>query len=169
MEWALAVVALVLAAGLGWQRAARRTPDVPRLTHETRAPRGRPDPDDPPLSRDDEQDLERMFAEVDREEAAHLMRLLELRMGDVIHRQVPVRAIRQAPARTVARICFSNGVIVLATTRKPGDLVHMATAMLTTSVTLDELSHTADGPVLRFAWRGGGGLEVLAVGLDQAD
>ena len=121
------------------------------------------------MSPDDEMDLERIFAEVDREEAAHLMRLLELRMGDVIRRQVPVRAIRQAPARTVARICFSNGVIVLATTMKAGDLVHMASAMLTTSVTLDELSHTPEGPVLRFVWRGGGRIEVLAVGLDQAD
>ncbi len=169
MEWALAVVALALAAGLGWQRAARRTPDVPRLTPRTRAAQGRPDPADPPVSPDDEMDLERIFAEVDREEAAHLMRLLELRMGDVIRRQVPVRAIRQAPARTVARICFSNGVIVLATTMKAGDLVHMASAMLTTSVTLDELSHTPEGPVLRFVWRGGGRIEVLAVGLDQAD
>jgi hypothetical protein len=168
MEWALAVVALVLAAGLGWQRAARRAPEVPRLTPDRRTDRG-PAPGDPPLSDDDAQDLERMFAAVDREEAGQLVRLLQLRMRDVIHRQVPVRAIRQAPARSVARICFSNGVVVLATSRRPGDLVHMATAMLTTSVTLHGLRHTPEGPVLHFSWRGSEGLEVLAVGLDQAD
>ncbi|MCE0487431.1 hypothetical protein [Ornithinimicrobium sediminis] len=167
MEWALALVALVLVVGLGWSRAARQQPEEPHTGVARPRPRA-PDPD-LPLSADDEQDLERMFAEVDREEAAHLRRLLEVRMGDVIRRQVPVRAIRQAPARSVARICFSNGDVVLATSRRPGDFLHMATAMLRTSVTLAELSPGDQGPALRFTWRGGGTLEVIAVGLDQAD
>ncbi len=167
MEWVLLLVALALVIGLGGQRAAPR--------HDARTDprrgdiRGGTDEILGGIPPDDAHDMEQMFAVVDQEAAEHLVRLLEVRMRDVIHRQVPVRGIRQAPAPHVARICFSNGVVVLATSRRPGDLVRLAGAMLRTSVTLHRFEVTPDGPALRFGWRHGGELEVVAVGLDQAD
>lgn len=168
MEWALLLVALALVIGLGAQHGAAREGARP---HRSRP--ATPSPGTEELSAgvppDDAHDVEQMFAVVDREAAEHLVRLLEVRMRDVIHRQVPVRGIRQSPAPHVARICFSNGVVVLAASRRPGDLMHLAAAMLRTSVTLDRFEVTPDGPALRFGWRHGGVLEVVAVGLDQAD
>lgn len=174
MEWALLLVALALVVGLGVQRAAPRSgPTSPAVApapgHPAR-PRDTPGRCGPPiLPPEDEQDIEQLFAVVDREATHHLLALLEIRLHDVIHRQVPVRGIRASPAPHVARICFSNGVVVLATTRRPGDLVAMAAAMLRTSVTLRAYEVTPEGPALHFGWRCGAGLEVVAVGLDQAD
>lgn len=118
---------------------------------------------------EDQADLEAMFAAVDEDVQDHLLGLLEVRMRGVMLRQVPVRVIRTSPAPSVARICFSDGTIVLATTRRPGQLIQMALAMVRTSVTLDAFEITNDGPSLRFGWRPDGELEVIAVGLDQAD
>ncbi len=122
-----------------------------------------------PMRSEDEADLEAMFAAVDDEVLEDLLGLLEVRMRGVMLRRVPVRVIRSSPAPRVARICFSDGTIVLATTRRPGEMVPMAFAMLKTSVTLEAFERTQDGPSLRFGWRSGGTVEVLAVGLDQAD
>ncbi len=139
-------VALVLAVSLG---PRRRQKAVETSTHE--------------------QELDEIFAAVDSEASAAFVHMLHLRTHELIGRQVPVRDIRAAPTQRVARIAFSNGDVVLATTKTPGDLVIMARAMLVTSVTLSGLSETADGPMLRFVWNYGHALEVFAVGLDQAD
>lgn len=116
-----------------------------------------------------EAELDQIFAEVDQQSASDLVRLLRIRTQDLIGRQVPVRDIRAAPAHRVARIAFSNGDIVLASSQTPGDLVSMAKAMVVTSVTLTAMSVTDEGPVLHFAWNYGHTLKVYAVGLDQAD
>jgi len=116
-----------------------------------------------------EQELDEIFAAVDSESSADFVHMLHLRTHELIGRQVPVRDIRAAPAKRVARIAFSNGDIVLATTKTPGDLVVMAKAMLVTSVTLSGLLQTPEGPMLRFVWNYGHALDVFAVGLDQAD
>lgn len=114
-------------------------------------------------------EIDEIFARVDAEDAARLEKLLRVRTKDLIARRVPVRRIRQAPTPRVARIAFSNGVIVLVTTKTPGDLVRMARAMQGTSVVLDQMRLTSQGPVLRFVWHEADRLEVYAVGLDQAD
>lgn len=168
MEWALLVVVLALVVGLGRKRAAAQVQPLARPIPRS-GPRPTSAAEPPLLGADDERELERLFAAAEREGSDHLVRVLEMRMHEVIHRQVPVRAIKASPARRVARICFSNGVVVLATTRHTGDLVDMAAAMLRTSVTLRRFEITPDGPGLHFGWRHGGRLDVVAVGLDQAD
>lgn len=144
------VVALVLVLGLGL---------APILRRRSRAV----SPETP------HSEIDEIFARVDAEDSAGLERMLRVRTKDLIARRVPVRRILAAPAPHVARIAFSNGVIVLATSRTPGDLVRLAQAMEVTSVVLERMDSTEEGPVLRFAWKGGHGLEVDAVGLDQAD
>ncbi len=148
MEWALAVIALALLLGLGVLPVLRRP--------------------GPELSAD-ERELHEVFASVEAEVSSDLVTMLRLRVLDLIDRQVPVRDIRAAPTRRVARIAFSNGVVVLARTRTPGDLVPLARAMMVTSVTLASIAVTDNGPVLRFKWNYGHSLEMRAVGLDQAD
>lgn len=139
-------VALIVAVSLG-PRYHRKVVEAPTHEHE----------------------LDEIFAAVDSEASADFLHMLHLRTYELIGRQVPVRDIRAAPTQRVARIAFSNGDVVLATTQTPGDLVKMAKAMLQTSVTLAALSQTPDGPMLRFVWNYGHALEVFAVGLDQAD
>lgn len=116
-----------------------------------------------------EQEIDDLFAAVDIEASADFIHLLRLHTHELIARQVPVRDIRAAPTPRVARIAFSNGVIVLTRTKAPGDLVMIAKAMSVTSVTLSGLSQTTEGPMLRFVWTDGHSLDVFAVGLDQAD
>lgn len=169
MEWALLLVALTLLAGLGALRAARarHSPDPPATSAPAPRSGGKVEP--MPMHSDDQAELEAMFAAVDEEILDDLQRLLAARMKGVMLRQVPVRVIRASPAPSVARICFSDGTIVLATTHRPGDMVQMAFAMLRTSVTLNAFELTEEGPSLRFGWRPDGELEVIAVGLDQSD
>ncbi|MGB5951845.1 MAG: hypothetical protein WBG57_04925 [Ornithinimicrobium sp.] len=148
MEWVLAVIVLALLIGKAvlpkWER---QESDAPAEADE----------------------LEEIFAAVDAQTSGDLVRLLRLRTQELIGRQVPVRDIRAAPAHRVARIAFSNGDIVLASSQHPGDLMTMAKAMLVTSVTLSSMSVTDDGPMLHFRWNYGHSLVVHAVGLDQAD
>lgn len=148
MEWVLVAIALALLLGKAVLPAREREPEtLPDEDHE----------------------LAQIFAAVDAQSAGDLERLLRIRTQELIGRQVPVRDIRAAPAHRVARIAFSNGDIVLASSQQPGDLVLMAKAMLVTSVTLRGMSVTDDGPMLHFAWNYGHSLAVHAVGLDQAD
>lgn len=168
------LVALILVLGLSGLRAVRdrgRTDAPASCDPPATPPRARPSNQVEPSSMlsEDEADLEQMFAAVDSEVLEDLLGLLEVRLRGVMLRGVPVRVIRASPAPSVARICFSDGTTVLATTKRPGEMVPMAFAMLKTSVTLEAFEHTQDGPSLRFGWRPGGTLEVLAVGLDQAD
>ncbi|MGB3828293.1 MAG: hypothetical protein WA962_05900 [Ornithinimicrobium sp.] len=151
MEWVLAAIALALAVGLG-------------LAPGFRTPAN---PSEPSTAQ--EQEIDAMFAAVHAESSPDLLRLLHVRTHELIGRHVPVRDIRAAPAPRVARISFSSGDVVLVTTKTPGDLITMAKAMQVTSVTLQALSLTQEGPVLRFVWNYGHRLEVYAVGLDQAD
>lgn len=151
VEWVLVVIALALIVG--------RT-----LTPVLRKPAAQATP-----VAAQAQEMAEMFAAVDAETSQDLLRLLHVRTHELIGRHVPVREIRSAPTRGVARIAFSNGDVVLASTKVPGDLIGMAKAMQVTSVTLQALSMTDEGPVLRFGWNYGHTLQVYAVGWDQAD
>lgn len=147
VEWILTAVAVALVVAISL---------APKRKDKAAAPT----PDD---------ELNDIFAAVDSEASVDFIRMLHLRTHELIGRQVPVRDIRAAPTRKVARIAFSNGDVVLATSQNPGDLVLMAKAMLVTSVTLKGLTETEQGPMLRFVWNYGHSLDVFAVGLDQAD
>jgi hypothetical protein len=155
VEVLLVIVALVLVLGLGFAPILRR--------------RARPVAPHREASALEASEINEAFARVQAEGSPHLERLLRLRTKDLIARRVPVRQIRTAPAPEVARIAFGNGVVVLATTKTPGDLARMARAMTVTSVVLEQMRVTEQGPVLRFTWRYRHHLEVYAVGLDQAD
>lgn len=167
MEALLVVVALALALGLGLAPIVRRRRHA--VSPERPGPGVRTDDSHTEAIDSQQAEIEEIFARVDAEESSGLESMLRVRANDLIARRVPVRRIREAPAPRVARIAFSNGVIVLVATSAPGDLVRMARAMTVTSVVLERMTSTPQGPVLRFVWRGDQRLEVYAVGLDQAD
>ncbi|MBW8172642.1 hypothetical protein K0651_06205 [Ornithinimicrobium sp. Arc0846-15] len=175
MEWVLLGVVALAVIALGVSRSGRDNADQPAPeSTQSGKPAAKPSPTakpDPSLAATDQAEIDHLFAAVDAEIADKLIELLEVRLRDVIRRQVPVRSIRSSPAPSVARICFSNGVIVLAKTRASGGLIPMAKAMLSTSVTLERYDRSDEEkpPALHFVWRNGGHVEVTAVGLDQAD
>lgn len=175
MEWVLLGVVALAVIALGVSRNRRGNADQPapeskQAVKPAVKPTPAPEPD-PSLAATDQTEIDLLFAAVDAEIADKLIELLEVRLRDVIRREVPVRAIRSSPAPSVARICFSNGVIVLAKTHAPGGLIPMAKAMMTSSVTLKRYDRSDEDrpPALHFVWRHGGHVEVTAVGLDQAD
>lgn len=172
MEWLLLGLVALGVLALSLLRSCQGSTDHAKPHPERKTPESEAFPAQDPLLRgEDQSELDHLFAAVDAEVADRLIELLELRLHDVIRRQVPVRVIRASPAPRVARICFSNGIIVLVKPHSSGGLVPMAKAMLRTSVTLDhyERPHEDRPPILRFVWRQGGQVEVIAVGLDQAD
>lgn len=121
---------------------------------------------------DDLTDLADLDAAFDRVCAAHAHEmgiLLGARLTQLVDRQVPVRAIRQAPGERTVRVCFADGTVLLARGHVPGDLGKLAWALHAHSVQLAGYSRDERGTNLDFRWRPDHRLAALAVGLDQPD
>ena len=135
--------------------------------------RGRSSSPPPPAGRAAEvNDLTDLDAAFDRVCAAHsheLGILLCARLTQLVHRRVPVRAIRQAPGDRSVRVCFADGTVVLARGHSPGDFARIAWAMHGQSVRLAAFATDEDGTHLDFRWRPDHRMAAVAVGLDQPD
>jgi hypothetical protein len=114
-------------------------------------------------------DLDEAF---DRVLAAHsheLGVLLASRLRQLVHRRVPVRAIRQAPGERTVRVCFADGTVVLARGHAPGDFAKVAWALHGRPVRLAGFSSDEAGTHLDFRWSPDQRIAAVAVGLDQPD
>lgn len=169
---ALLVLAL-LAGGLGAVRLRRGAarPDTgtaaaaSAVTAATPAPTpGRADP-----GADETIDLDAAFDRVLADHAHELGELLQLRLRNLVDRQVPVRGIRPAPGSHTARVCFADGTVVLARSASHGDLVLLVRGMHLGSVRLAGFSREGQVTRLDLRWRTGQRVALLAVGLDQPD
>ncbi len=158
-------LALVLVLGLGLARALR---DRRQRAAARRPERHRHRPGDPELTPEDEVELERELAAVEREGAHTLEALLDLRLRVLVSRRVPLRAIRPAPGPHTGRLAFADSTVLLARARRPGELYRLALTVPDHAIVIESWSHEEDGTVLRFVWPEDSA-ELLVIGLDQAD
>lgn|GEM_PF-631976 len=114
-------------------------------------------------------DLDAAFDRVCTAHSHELGILLGARLAQLVHRQVPVRAIRQAPGDRAVRVCFADGTVVLARGHAPGDFARIAWALHGQSVRLAAFATDEDGTHLDFRWRPDHRMAAVAVGLDQPD
>lgn len=165
MEWAVPVLALLLALGLGLARALRASQ---RPEETAPRPHRRRVAGDPELTPEDEAELEREFAAVEKEGAHTLESLLDLRLRILSSRRVPLRAIRAAPGPHTGRLAFADSTVLLARARRAGELYRLAVAIPDNAITIQSWSHEPDGTVLVFRWPQESA-ELVVIGLDQAD
>jgi hypothetical protein len=90
------------------------------------------------------------------------------RIGNVVRRNVPLRAIRPGPSRGLARMCFADGTTLQVQGRQVGDLGQLAVTAITHKVRVSDYHAEQSLVVVDLEW-GRGRVSVLAVGLDQAD
>lgn len=116
----------------------------------------------------DPEDLDRVFAEVELEEAARRQALVDARLQLLQSRSVPVRAIRPAPGRNAVRLCFADTTVLLVSAQ-PGAFVDLAVALPKHPVCLTAWQRDATGTRVRLGWPPDGHVDLRAVGLDQPD
>ncbi len=90
------------------------------------------------------------------------------RVGNVMRRNVPLRAVRPGPSRGLARMCFADGTTLQVQGRHVGDLGQLAVTAIKHKVRVSDFHAEQSRVVLDLDW-GRGHVSVLAVGLDQAD
>lgn len=118
---------------------------------------------------DDDLEIDEVFARVERENAPDVSLLVASRLDPLVRRCVPVRAVRAAPGRNSARICFADGTVVLARGRRPGGIAELALQVHRHTVCMESWTREADVTTMNLRWAPRGGVAVVAVGLDQAD
>ena len=138
-------------------RRAGRKPDVPV-----------PPPDELLAAAAEVDDLDAAFDRVLESHSRELGILLASRLQRLVDRRVPVRAIRDAPGTSAARVCFADGTIVLARGVVPGDFVRIAWGIHASSVWLQGFSRVDATTRLDLRWHEGR-VAVVALGLDQPD
>ncbi len=116
----------------------------------------------------DVDDLDAVFDRVLESHSRELGILLASRLQRLVDRRVPVRAIREAPGTSAARVCFADGTIVLARGVVPGDFVRIAWGIHASSVWLEGFSRVDATTRLDLRWHEGR-VAVVALGLDQPD
>jgi len=116
----------------------------------------------------DVDDLDAVFDRVLESHSRELGILLGSRLQRLVDRRVPVRAIREAPGTSAARVCFADGTIVLARGVEPGDFVRIAWGIHASSVWLQGFSRVDATTRLDLRWHEGR-VAVVALGLDQPD
>jgi hypothetical protein len=114
-------------------------------------------------------DLDEAFDRLLADHSHELGVLLSSRLRQLVHRRVPVRAIRQAPGERTVRVCFADGTVVLARGHAPGDFAKVAWALHARPVRLVGFSSDEAGTHLDFRWSPDQRIAAFAVGLDQPD
>lgn len=124
----------------------------------------------PPLNLDetDAAELLELERRVEQEFGLAPVQILLNRLGNVVRRSVPLRAVRPGPARGLARICFADGTTLQVRGRQAGDLGYLAVTALNQKVWVSDFHAEHSNVVLDLDWSRGR-VSVLAVGLDQAD
>ena len=115
-------------------------------------------------------EIEALFASVDADRRALTLRLA-LKLGPLIQRGVPPRALEVAPVARAARLRFADGTTVVVKGSSPGDLAVLALAMQRVSLRPAAYRTGPDGgPQLQFSWPDGQRrLSLRVLGLDQPD
>lgn len=167
MTWlvALAVVAALVVAVVMLPRRPRRLPALPpvaaaEFTASALNTLG--------LADEDAKELWELGRRVEDEFGLVPVQILVNRLGSVVRRKVPLRAVRPGPARGLARICFADGTTLQVRGRQVGDLGQLAVTTLTHKVWVSDFHAEHSSVVLDLDWNRGR-VSVLAVGLDQAD
>ena len=161
MTWlvALGVVGVLLASTVLFFRRPKPSPSAPVRF----AP--------PPMLNLDEADASELLdieRRVEEEFGLAPVQILLNRLGNVVRRQVPLRAVRPGPSRGLARICFADGTTLQVRGRQVGDLGYLAATAITQKVWVSDFHAEHSNVVLDLDWSRGR-VSVLAVGLDQAD
>lgn len=120
------------------------------------------------LAKGDAEELWEVGRRVEEEFGLAPVQILLNRLGNVVRRNVPLRAVRPGPSRGLARICFADGTTLQVRGRQVGDLGHLAVTTLTQKVWVSDFHAEHSNVVLNLDWNRGR-VSVLAVGLDQAD
>ncbi len=162
---ALAVVALLVVIGVGMMRrpkAFRRPRTSRRARSRTWAP------EDLGLLESDLAELTAIGHRVEQEFDRAPVQVLLHRVGMVMRRNVPLRAVRPGPTHGLARMCFADGTTLQVQGRHVGDLGHLAVTAVTHKVRVSDFHAEQSRVVLDLDWDRGH-VSVLAVGLDQDD
>lgn len=166
MTWlvALIAVAAIVAAAVRVPRGSRRGPAEPPVAADfVPAPVNTLG-----LADSDAAELWELGRRVEDEFGLAPVQLLLNRLGVVVRRNVPLRAVRPGPSRGLARICFADGTTLQVRGRQSGDLGNLAVTTLTQKVWVSDFHAEHSNVVLNLDWNRGR-VSVLAVGLDQAD
>ena len=156
------IVVLVLLLGAGVVVARSRA-------HAGRPARRSDDLEGLLLDEEERRQLDAALAEVEREHAGPVRRLLASRIFVLGTRRVPLRAIRPAGEPPLARLCFANGTVLRARPVKPGDWAPLVIEVVGRggSVVIESYS-LGDGDVtIVLAGSGGMRQRATVVGLDQ--
>lgn len=161
MAWliALGMVAALVAVGVLMLRRPRRRLD----TRSRRVPSNHLG-----LAESDAAELWELGRRVEQEFGVAPNQVVLYRLGSVVRRNVPLRAVRPGPARGLARIYFADGTTLQVRGRQVGDLGYLAATAITQKVWVSDFHAEHSNVVLDLDW-GRGHVSVLAVGLDQAD
>lgn len=166
MTWlvALVVVAALIAVAVRLPRGSRqRYAEPPVAADFTPAPLNTLG-----LAASDADELWELGRRVEEEFGLAPVQILLNRLGNVVRRNVPLRAVRPGPSRGLARICFADGTTLQVRGRQVGDLGNLAVTTLTQKVWVSDFHAEHSNVVLNLDWNRGR-VSVLAVGLDQAD
>lgn len=155
----LLVLALVLGAAVLLARARARRP-AGSATHDL---------DEALLDADERRMLDAALAEVEREHAGPVRRLLASRVVVLRNRQVPLRAVRPAGEPPVARLCFANGTVLRARPTQAGEWAPLVIAVVGRghSVVIESYEVGESEVVIVLVGPGGVRQRVTVVGLDQ--
>lgn len=141
---------------------------APRLIKTRRSRASAPDNDHLGLDEADAAELAELSRRFDAEYAAAGVQVMLNRMGEVVRRNVPVRAVAPGPVKGLARIRFADGTTLQVRGRHAGDLGQLAVTTITQRVLVSAYRPEHNSVVVDLDWRRGR-VSVVAVGLDQAD
>lgn len=155
---ALGIVAVLVALAVFMMRRPKSPPAPVRVWT----------PEELGLLDSDLAELTAMGHRVEQEFGRAPVQVLLHRVGNVMRRNVPLRAVRPGPSRGLARMCFADGTTFQVQGRHVGDLGQLAVTAIKHKVRVSDFHAEQSRVVLDLDW-GRGHVSVLAVGLDQAD
>ncbi|MFT4226883.1 hypothetical protein [Micropruina sp.] len=161
---AFAVVALLVAIVVGMMRRPKKSRRMPTSTVRTATWTA----EELGLLESDLAELTAAGHRIEQEFGRAPVQMLLYRVGNVVRRNVPLRAVRPGPSRGLARMCFADGTTLQVQGRHVGDLGQLAVTAVTHKVRVSDFHAEQSLVVLDLDWDRGH-VSVLAVGLDQDD
>ncbi len=161
---AFAVVALLVAIVVGMMRRPKKSRRMPTSTVRTSTWTA----EELGLLESDLAELTAAGHRIEQEFGRAPVQMLLYRVGNVVRRNVPLRAVRPGPSRGLARMCFADGTTLQVQGRHVGDLGQLAVTAVTHKVRVSDFHAEQSLVVLDLDWDRGH-VSVLAVGLDQDD